>query len=82
VPVDVPSSETLLVVRTLSTDARPLSYLLNTENAERWFILNKATGELRLRGKVQQHLTEYTGIYIAQRNCIIVTATILDIIQH
>jgi hypothetical protein len=54
VPVDIRSSEPLVVVRALPPEELPVPYSLETKGREPLFGLNKTTGELHVRDTARQ----------------------------
>jgi hypothetical protein len=60
VPLDISTSEPLVVARTLPAEEKPVSYFLQTRSGEHWFNLNRTTGELTLH-KAQQNNAAQAG---------------------
>jgi hypothetical protein len=70
VPLGIPTSEPLVAARTLPAKERPLNYTLQTGAGERWFSLNRTTGQLTLRGKAQQRVEAQIGTSVIKIYCV------------
>ena len=60
VPLDISTSEPLVTARTLPTEERPMSYLLQMRSGDHWVNLTETAGELTLH-KAQQRISAHTG---------------------
>jgi hypothetical protein len=58
VPVDILSSEPLVLVRTLPPG---MPYTLKAKGGENLFSLNRATGALHLHDNTRERIAQYTG---------------------